>query len=147
MNVSLDRLNGCKVTRTDSLHTELELLWHQRWNNVSLAQFNRCKVKRTGFYSLHTELELFWLQPSGPVMEQRLSCSTQWMKSDKTRFLLSTHWPRAILITKTTSLLQDVPENSTTQPGWRRTHPAGYGKMIAPYSPGICSLSYRSFRR
>jgi hypothetical protein len=65
----------------------------QRWHNVSLARLNRWKVTITIFHSLHTKLELFWLPAQGgPEMEQRLSCSAQWMQSEKNRFLHSTHW-------------------------------------------------------
>jgi hypothetical protein len=43
------------------------------------------------------------------------------------------------------TLLQDLTQVSATLTGWRRTHRSEEGKMIALFSPGICSLSYRSF--
>jgi hypothetical protein len=43
------------------------------------------------------------------------------------------------------TLLQGFTQDSATQTGWRRTKRSGDGKMIALYSPGICSLRYRSF--
>ncbi len=116
-----------KTKKQDGAMKELELKTDRPNRPIQKSELKTKKQDR-----LMKELELKMDRHDRPIQKSELDINRLYppiQSEDRIgigRSINRTFRPPLItFLYSTPALLQDVPQNSATQPGWRRTHPAG----------------------